>query len=139
MLKNIGGVAVGVLAGAIVIYIFEGLGHMIFPGPEGPDLKDPAALATHMDQIPLGVEIAVVIGWFAGTLAGGAAALVIARRWAPVAWIVAGTLFAMAAIAMIQIPHPIWIMIGAVIATALGGWGAVKLTGASYTPPAARP
>jgi hypothetical protein len=137
MLRNIGAVAAGVVAGAIVIFIVEGAGHMIFPPPDGVNLKDPAALAGIMESIPLGAKIAVLVAWFAGILAGGSAALYIGRRWAPVAWVVAAALFGMAAVTMIQIPHPLWMMIGAVVATLAGAFGAIKLFHGTYAPPLA--
>lgn len=136
MLKNIGAVAVGVLAGALVIFLVEGIGHTIFPPPEGVNLKDPAALATIMDKIPVGAKVAVVVGWFLGILAGGAAALYIGRRWAPVAWVVAVTLFAMAAISLLTIPHPWWMVAGAIIATLAGAVGSIKLMRGTYARPA---
>lgn len=139
MLKNIGAVAVGVLAGALVIFVVEAIGHMIFPPPEGVNVKDPAALAAFMDKIPLGAKVAVIVSWFLGILAGGAAALYIARRWAPVAWVVAATLFAMAAISLFTIPHPWWMVAGAIVATLAGGFGSIKLMRGTYarpTPPA---
>jgi hypothetical protein len=139
MLKNIGAVAVGVLAGALVIFIVENVGHLIFPPPSGLNLKDPAVLATVMDQIPMGAKIVVIVGWFLGIFAGGAAALYIGKRWAPVAWVVAGTLFAMAAITMLQIPHPWWMVAGAIVATLAGGFSSVKLMRGSYARPASAP
>lgn len=135
MLRNIGAVAVGVLAGAIVIFVVEAIGHIFFPPPEGLDIRDPAARDIIMSQIPTGAKIAVVVAWFAGVFAGGVAALMVARRWAPAAWVVAGTLFAMALITMVQIPHPWWMMAGAVAATLLGGFGAIRVMGGSYGRP----
>jgi len=139
MLRSIGGVIAGVLVGALIVYVAEAVGHSIFPPPAGVDLKDPEALKSVMGEIPLGAKIAVVIGWFAGVLGGGVAALLIAGRWAPVAWVVAATLFAMAGISLMAIPHPLWMVVGAIVATLAGGFGAIRLTKAGYARPAPSP
>ena len=44
----------GVIAGIVIVFGAEAVGHMIFPPPEGVDLSDPEQLAAIMDQIPLG-------------------------------------------------------------------------------------
>ncbi|MEX0645084.1 MAG: hypothetical protein WD076_07225, partial [Parvularculaceae bacterium] len=85
---------------------------------------------------PIGAKIAVLVAWFAGIIAGGAAALYIGRRWAPVAWVVAAALFGMAIVTMIQIPHPIWMMLGSVVATLAGGYASIKLMNGTYARPA---
>ncbi len=139
MLKSIGGAVAGVLAGAIIIFVVEALGHIIFPPPAGTNVSDPEQLKFIIGQIPVGAKIAVIIAWFAGILGGGIVSLLIAMRWAPVAWVVAATLFAMAGITMLQIPHPWWMVAGAIIATLAGGYGAIKLTKATYARPVPAP
>lgn len=136
MLRSIGAVIAGVLAGACVIFVVEGAGHIIFPTPEGVNLKDPAGLKAIMSFIPLGAKLSVIIAWFAGVFAGGVVSLFIGLRWAPIAWLVAGTLFAMAALSMTQIPHPWWMMFGAVAATIFGAVGAIGVLKADYKKPA---
>jgi len=136
MLRSILAVVAGVLVGAVVIFLTESLGHMIFPPPEGIDLKDPEQLKSIMKDIPLGAKLGVLAAWGAGVFAGGVAALLIARRWAPVAWVVAATLFTLAGVTMMAIPHPWWMIIGAVLVTCAGAVAAIKLLRASYTRPA---
>jgi len=136
MLRSIGAVIAGVLAGACVIFVVEAAGHIAFPPPEGVDLKDPAALRAILGSIPLGAKLSVIFAWFAGVFAGGAVSLLIGLRWAPIAWLVAGTLFAMAALSMMQIPHPWWMLLGAIAATLAGGFGAVRAMKATYLKPA---
>lgn len=139
MLKSIGGVIAGVLAGAMIIFVVEAVGHMIFPPPAGANVGDPEQLKSIIGQIPVGAKVAVIVAWFAGILGGGVVSLLIAARWAPVAWVVAATLFAMAGITMLQIPHPWWMVAGAVIATLAGGYGAIKLMNGAYMRPVAPP
>jgi hypothetical protein len=103
------------VAGAIVIFVAESISGAV------PSLAG---------------RIALVIGWYAGILGGGAAALFMGRRWAPVAWVVAITLFAFIAI---QIPQPWWMMAGAVVAALAGGFAAIKLMKGSYARPVMTP
>lgn len=135
MLRSVLGVAAGVIVGALIIFVVEAIGHGLFPPPAGVNVKDPRALAEIMDQIPFGAKLAVLLAWFLGILGGGVVGARIGQRWAPVAWIVAATLFAMAVITMIQIPHPLWMAAGSVIATVAGALGAIRFAGATYARP----
>jgi hypothetical protein len=139
MLRNIASVVIGVLVGAIVVFLVESLGHLVFPVAEGVDLHDPAALRDIMDQIPLAAKFTVLLAWFLGIFAGASVAALVARRWAPAAWVVSGTLAGMAGVTLIEIPHPWWMVLGAIFATALGGWCAVKATRSSYGRPPTKP
>lgn len=137
MLRSIGAVVAGVIVGAFVIFIVESVGHLIFPPPPGVDLKDAAALSAMMSVIPFGAKLGVVIAWMAGVLAGGVAALAIGRRWAPLAIVVATTLFAMAVVTMLTIPHPFWMQAAALAVTVLGAFGAIRIMRATFAPPTA--
>ena len=128
MLRIILGVLIGVIAGGLVIALVESAGHMIFPPPEGVNLKDPEELKSIMQEIPVGAKAAVLVAWGLGVFAGGVVARVISRRAVYAAWVVAGVLFAGAAWTMVMIPHPLWMMIGAVLVTLAGGFAANKIT-----------
>ncbi|MCB2113712.1 MAG: hypothetical protein KDD85_09200 [Parvularculaceae bacterium] len=131
MLKSVLSVVVGVIAASIIILAVELIGHSIYPPRAELDPTDPASIA----MIPLSAQIAVVIAWFSGAFGGGIVASRIANRWAPPAWVVAATILLLAGSTMLQIPHPAWMVIGAVAATGLGGWLSVKLTKAYYGRP----
>ena len=123
MLRTILAVVAGAVIGVVVIAIVESIGHMIFPPPEGVDVKDPEQLKSVMDKIPVGAKAAVLVAWGLGVFAGGAVARFIAH--APyAAWIVAAILFAGAAWTMFMIPHPLWMVLGAILATLMGVFAA---------------
>ncbi len=128
MVRTVLAVVIGVILGVVVISITESIGHIIFPPPEGVDLKDPEALSAIMDTIPVGAKMSVLIAWGLGIFAGGIAAMKISQGQNLTAWIVAGILFAFAVMTMFAIPHPVWMMIGSVVATLVGCLGAIKLT-----------
>lgn len=127
MIRSILGLFVGLLCGVVVVAIAEGLGHLIFPPPPGIDVTKPDQLATIMDQIPLGAKIAVIVAWALGIFAGGAVAILVARRQSWPAWGVAAVLFGFSVYTMMIIPHPIWMMVSAVGVTLAGAFAAVRL------------
>lgn len=125
-MKSALAVIAGLIVGVIVIMIVEAIGHMIYPPPEGVDLKDPAQLAAIMDSIPLGAKIAVLVAWGLGIFAGGVTAVKISggKTWPAKA--IAAILFAGAIATMFMIPHPVWMIAGAVVVTLLGLFGATR-------------
>ena len=140
MLRNILSVFVGVLFGALVVFVIEMAGHVLFPPPTDIDLKDPAQLRAAMAQIPVGAKLLVVAGWFLGAFAGCALTSVLSRRWAPAVWVVAATMTLFVASTLMAIPHPWWMMIAGLLASPIAGYLAVKATGARYgAPPDGRP
>lgn len=121
MLRAILGIILGVLAGGAAIFAIETLGHAMFPPSGSLNPSDPAQLATMMNEIPAGAKLMVLLAWFTGITMGGTVAMAISRRRKWTAWTVAVILFALAALTMVMIPHPVWMMAGAVMATIAGG------------------
>jgi hypothetical protein len=131
MVRSALAVLLGVVIGATLVFIVERMGHAFFPAP--PDFD--ASSATAVAALPLAAKFSVLAAWFAGALCGGAVAALIARRWAPAAWVVAMTILLLAGTSLAAIAHPLWMAIGAIPATMFGGWLAVLLTGARYGRP----
>lgn len=132
MLRSVLSVVIGVIVGAVLILLVELIGHWLFPPPFGLDPTKPGALGS----VPMQAKVAVLIAWFVGAFGGGVAASLIAKRWAPAAWVVAATILLLAGASMMQFAHPIWMMASAVLATGLGGYIAVKATSGYYGRPA---
>lgn len=116
------GLLAGIFAAVLTVFVLEGIGHMIFPPPDGVDLKDPETIRTLMSDIPLGAKIAVLVAWFVGTIAGGLTAVRVAHAGAWPAWAISGIMGLFIAINLFWIPHPVWMIIGALALTVLGGW-----------------
>lgn len=131
MLRNVLSVLFGVIAGAALVFAFEAVSHALFPIPAGFDPVKPGAIAA----LPFVVKISVVAAWFAGALGGGLVASFVSRRWAPTVWVVAATMLLFAFTNFNAFPHPLWMMAASVPAAALGGYLAVRLTGARYGRP----
>lgn len=135
MLRSIIGVLVGVIVGAFLVLIVEGVSHAMFPPPGNFNPNDPGAVAA----LPFASKAMVLLAWLVGAFGGGGAASLIARRWAPAAWVVAVTILLFAATNFTAFPHPMWMMIGSVPATLAGGWLAVVATRAGYGKPPSAP
>ena len=120
MIRTILSVIAGIVAGGVVVALVEGAGHMVFPPPEGVDLKDPEALKTIMHDIPVAAKIAVLVAWCLGVFAGGSVAKLIGKSGSTSVWAVA-VVFAIFTIAnLFMIPHPGWMIAGAFVAIILG-------------------
>lgn len=128
MLRNILGVIAGIFAGVLVISLVESLGHVAFPPPEGVDLRNPAELKSIMHEIPLAAQLAVLVAWGSGVFVGGLVARRLATGFAFCAWVVGAVLFAGAGSTMIAIPHPPWMIVGAIIVTLSGVFAANHLS-----------
>ncbi len=139
MLRSIIAIVVGVVVATAVIFVSEQIGRRLFPAPAiGVDMSDPEAwkdqetAAAYMSAVPFQAKAAVVIGWFLGTLAGGIAALMIGARSAPLAWIVAATIFLFSVSNFLAFPHPLWMIAGAPLA---GGAVAIAAMRGTYVRP----
>lgn len=135
MLRSVLAVLFGVIGGAALVFVAELVSHALFPVPAGFDPTDAAAIA----GLPFGAKAAVVAAWFAGAFGGGVIASVISKRWAPAVWVVAATILLFAGTNFSAFPHPLWMMMASMPATAFGGWLAIRLTGARYGRPPTPP
>lgn len=78
---------------------------------------------------------ALLASWGGASFVAAGAALLLGRRWAPLGWLAAASMLLLA-IVSVAAGGASWLFIpGALVFTALGGWAAVKATGARYAPP----
>lgn len=117
MLRGFLGVIAGLVAGALATGMAEGVGHFLYPPPEGTDVYDPETQKILMSIIPMEAKIAVMAAWAFGIFVGSAVAILIARRQSWAAWVVSVLLFAAALYTMTIFPHPDWMLWGATIGT----------------------
>jgi len=129
MLMDILGAVVGVIVAGLVVSIVEAIGHKIFPPPEGVNFKDPDQIKEIMHKIPFPAKVSVLIAWGIGVLVGGSLAIWMAGGTIWPAYVVAGFMLAGGFATMSKIPHPSWMVIGAVVVTVLAGWSAGQIMG----------
>ena len=108
------GIVVGVVVAGISVFVVEGVGHALFPPPSDLNLADPQDQARLIAAMPIAAKLMVVLAWFLGALAGSSAAMAIARK--PLAgWVVAVVMIALSGWTTQMFPHPIWMVIAAVV------------------------
>lgn len=115
----------GLGAAVVVVGVFEGAGHFLYPPPPGLDLTNPADQARMMESLPMAAKLAVVLAWFAGSLAGSWAALRVSGE-ALSAWLVAGAMVAMSLITTAMFPHPGWMIGAAILLPLLAAWLVIR-------------
>jgi len=125
MIRTIVGTVTAILLAMLVITLIEGIGHAVWPPPPGFDLTGAQDTDALTKAMPLAALIAVPVGWFLGTLAGGFTGNLIAGRTLP-GWIVACIILAASAYMQFLIPHPWWMVGAGLVAGPLGGWIATK-------------
>jgi len=126
MLRSIIGVTFGVLVAAFIVIFAANAAHHAFYNPDA-------------NGIGLAEQLGIIGAWAACAFLGGVIALLIAKRWAPVGWVVAMTM-ALFAITNIGVSSGAWgVMLAALPAIAGGGWLAILATRSRYGPPPVKP
>ncbi len=112
MLRNLFAVIVATIAGLAIAKFVEGaVGGGAAPG----------------EAVTSAEQAGLVIGWGVGAFTAAALALAIGRRWAPLGWLGAGTIFFAAGITLMTFSLPLWLWPASAAATGAGGWLAVWL------------
>ena len=119
-MRGLLGVVAGIVAAILGIMAVGLVGGLFFSveAPTDP-MQNAEATASALGGAPMATKIVLVLSWFAGGLAGAAAAKKIAGLSWP-AWVVAGGLALLLASTFL-IPLPVWMQIMAVTAPLLGG------------------
>jgi len=130
-LKHILATIAGVLIGSVVISAIEALSHQLIPMPGNIDFKDPAQLAIYMDQVPLAAKLAVVFAWGAGMFTGATAAVFMTgrKRWPATAVVL--ILMMATGVNFAMIPHPAWMIVGALLVAGIAWFGASRFSRAN--------
>lgn len=98
----------GILAAGISIWVFELLGHMLFPIPFKIQMDDLEAFKAAMFKIPFKSLLAVVIAHGLGLLIGLFAARKVDSSTTAPMYGVASFIMLFTVINLLMIPHPIW-------------------------------
>ena len=130
MIRSLFAVVVGVILGLTAARFVEGAGFALAGAGQ--------VAAQQAEPLTVAHRAALVAGWGVGAFAAAASALLIAGRWAPLGGLAAGTIFLAAVIAQLEasLGWPVWL--ASALATALGGYAAIALLGATQTHPSNR-
>ncbi len=133
MARNIGAVLVGFVVVFAVVVALQFVSVSLYPPPEGVNLLDPTqadAFATYLAALPLGAWLLVfgseIVGAFLGALAAGKIA---SRHQARFAGAIVGLAVIGSIVNWVSFSHPLWFIIGQLIAYPLAFFGVVQLLG----------
>ncbi|PQA86741.1 hypothetical protein [Hyphococcus luteus] len=101
-------------------------------------VESAGASATGLAPGSAGYGAILLLGWFLGAFLAALVAVLFGRKWAPLGALSAAAIFLGAVITLFSYPLSWLLWPGTAVATALGGYGAVKLTGAKAQHPAMR-
>ncbi|WP_405569645.1 hypothetical protein [Winogradskyella sp. Asnod2-B02-A] len=108
-MKNVLATIIGFIVASLTVYIFESIiGHNLFPLPEGAKPMDMEWITNNMDKIPMGSKICVVIGHFAGIIAGMFVAAKISKQSIIPSYIVGILMLAATVFNIIMLPKELW-------------------------------
>ena len=120
-MRNILATIVGFIVASTMVYLIETLiGHTLFPLPEGANPLDLEWIKNHMDQIPTGSKVCVVIGHFAGIVVGMLVAAIISKTSMIPSYIVGGLMLLATFFNIIMLPKELWFSLSDGILTIVG-------------------
>lgn len=117
--RSVLAVFVGIMVTMGLIMGVEAACNHLYPMPPDVDMHDHDAMRIYIATLPVGALLLLLVGWAIGSGAGAWVAARLAGR-APVvhglivgAWFLAGAI-----VTMVMIPHPVWMVVGAIAALA---------------------
>jgi hypothetical protein len=108
MLKRIGAVLAGLIAGTGVVFINETISARIFPLPPGTKMSDLISARAAMESMPVGAYLLVLFGWLVGLFVAVTVTSRIATESRGPGWTTGGILLCSTLMNMYFLPHPIW-------------------------------
>jgi hypothetical protein len=133
MARAVVGILLGILAGIAAIACLELIDSFLFPPPFWLEISNREAMRAYTEGLPFGAQALVAAGWFAGALAGGAIAFLVARRGWTI-WTIAALDAAASLADVATFPHPLFLRIAALAAPLLGGLAAAAIIGRRRDP-----
>lgn len=128
MLRKILAVVAGLFVAFCLIVVIELVSTLLHPMPEGLDPANAEQFQTHVATLPISAFLLVLTAWTLGTFAGGFVAAKIARSHALLfSGVVGAFVFAATVFTLLEIPHPLWVSITAVLAIPVAAFLAGRL------------
>lgn len=126
VLRLILGIVIGIAAGVGLVMLGDMLNHRFFPPPPEVQITNPEAIRDYMRTAPMLSLLGLPVTWtIAAFVASFAAAKIGARRLA--GWVAGGVLFAATGLNLVMIPHPLWMLIAAIVFVPAGAWFGAQL------------
>lgn len=122
------GVVIGVAVGIGLVMVGDVINHRFFPPPPEVQITNPEAIRAYMQTAPITSLLGLPVTWtIAAFAAGFAGAKIGAKTWA--GWIAGGLIFGATCLNLVMIPHPLWMLVAAVILVPAAAWFGGKLGG----------
>ena len=113
-IKTILAALAGIITSFIVVFLVEGLGHLVYPPPADLDMGNPVAMAEYVQGLPIGAMLFVLAAWLSGIVGGGVIAkLMMPQRAVLLTSIVGVVIWIASGFNLSAIPHPFWFAITA--------------------------
>lgn len=126
ILRLVLGIVIGIAAGIGVVMLGDTLNHRFFPPPPEVQVTNPEAIRDYMQTAPVLSLLGLPVTWtLAALVAAFAAAKIGAKRWA--GWIAGAVIFAATGLNLTFIPHPLWMMIAAIVFVPAAAWFGAQL------------
>jgi hypothetical protein len=120
------GVIIGVVLGVGIVMAGDWINHRLWPPPPEVQVTNPEAIRDYMANAPITSLLGLPATWAIAALAAAfAGAKIGARAWA--GWIAGGLMFAATLANLAMIPHPLWMLISALVFVPLAAWLGAKL------------
>ncbi len=113
-------VLLGVIASFIIIMMLELVGHVIFPVPEGINLKVEIEFKSYVSQMSFMEFLPVLLAHFIGVFVGCISALKFGRGNKIPVYIVGCFVLVGSIVNVINIPHPVWFIVADIGLVILG-------------------
>ncbi|MGY2734255.1 hypothetical protein [Sphingomonas sp. UYP23] len=125
-MRRLSAIGIGSFVSLVLVAAIESLSATLYPIPGDITEADRATLLAMITGIPLPAKLIIVAGWLIAPFAGVWLCLRIGD-WPIGGWLVTA-IFLVAAIAgQVNVPHPPWMALCAVILPLLGGWLAQRV------------
>jgi hypothetical protein len=128
MNRKIAAVILGAVLALAVRLGTQLLAHAMYPSQPGADLNTTQGAKLYFETIPMPALVLILIGWGISTLAGAWFAGFIAKENSfTCAWIVALLVAIGSIVNFVNIPHPMWFMVVAILTIPIAAWIGGKL------------
>lgn len=127
VLRRVLAILAGVVTGALVIGSVEMLGHSLFGvGNAMPDPSDAVAVRAYADGMSFAALASLLVAWCAGAYVGSLVAIRIAGGSERVMTLIVGGFVLFATVMnFFQFPHPLWLMVSAIVLIPVASWLAI--------------
>lgn len=128
VLRIILGIVIGVAIGVGLVALGDAINHRLWPPPPDVQVTNPESIRAYMQTAPITSLLGLPVTWtIAAFAAAFAAAKIGGKSW--VGWIAGGLIFAATCLNLAMIPHPLWMLISAVVLVPTAAWFGAKIGG----------